>query len=146
MNQETDIALTLEERGKNYGSFQIQATTSQRIKNAMRQGSGCKNWAKLDDDQRECLEMLAVKISRILNGNPNHYDSWYDIMGYVKLVVDRLSAEERLRLNSSRPIGSIGVTGSVGPKEASLGLPFEKTASSYIQVVGGEVKWDQISD
>jgi hypothetical protein len=46
----------------------------------------------MDDDQREALDMIAHKIGRILNGDPNYADSWVDIAGYAKLVADRLES------------------------------------------------------
>ncbi len=142
MDAKNDISLTLEERGKNYGLFQIQATTSQCIKNAMRQG----NWEKLDDDQRECLQMIAVKISRILNGNPNHHDSWHDIAGYAKLVADRLASKVEVCPNfpvvteviqpATLDLSSLrsGITGLMGPAEAPLGLstPLDDYAGSML--------------
>ena len=51
------------------------------------------NWPHLADDQRECLEMLAHKIGRILNGDPDYPDSWHDMVGYAKLVADRLASD-----------------------------------------------------
>lgn len=77
---------TLAERGTRYGVFTGHARITQDIKRAMMQG----NWAKLADDQREALEMVAHKVGRILNGDPDYHDSWHDIVGYVKLVADRL--------------------------------------------------------
>jgi hypothetical protein len=50
--------------------------------------NGC--WYKMRPDQREALEMIANKISRILNGNPDFVDSWEDIAGYAILVAERL--------------------------------------------------------
>jgi len=38
--------------------------------------------------------MIAHKIGRILNGDPNYADSWIDIAGYAKLVADRLTVEQ----------------------------------------------------
>lgn len=35
--------------------------------------------------------MVAHKIGRILNGDPNYHDSWHDIIGYTKLVADELA-------------------------------------------------------
>jgi hypothetical protein len=35
--------------------------------------------------------MIAHKIGRILNGDPNYADSWIDIAGYAQLVADRLT-------------------------------------------------------
>lgn len=77
---------TLMERGTKYGLFIEHAGITQDIKHAMRQGK----WDSLAADQKECLEMLAHKIGRILNGDPDYHDSWYDIVGYAKLVADRL--------------------------------------------------------
>lgn len=84
----TDVAATLKERGSRYGAFIDHARTTQAIKVAM---SGGKNWNNLDPDMRECLEMVAHKVGRILEGDPNYADSWHDIAGYAKLVDDRLN-------------------------------------------------------
>lgn len=83
-----DISETLTERGSRYGDFVTHAKITQDIKRAMMQGK----WLDLADDQRESLEMLAHKVGRILNGDPNYHDSWHDIVGYAKLVADRLSS------------------------------------------------------
>ena len=83
----TGIDATLAERGSRYGSFTGHAAITQAIKNAMYSVPG---WAKLADDQKEALEMIAHKVGRILNGDPNYHDSWHDIVGYAKLVADRL--------------------------------------------------------
>ncbi len=83
-----EIERTLEERGSRYGTFSGHARISQAIKQAMYDSS---NWATLSADKKEALEMIAHKIARILNGDPNFHDSWYDIVGYSKLVSDQLS-------------------------------------------------------
>jgi hypothetical protein len=49
---------------------------------------------KLEDDQAEALEMIANKIARILNGDPDYADSWTDIAGYATLVAERLNGRE----------------------------------------------------
>ena len=82
-----DISATLNERGARYGRFDSHAAITQKIKRDMRH---CEGWLRLADDQQECLEMLAHKIGRILNGDPNYDDSWIDIAGYATLVVNRL--------------------------------------------------------
>lgn len=86
----------LEERGKRYGRFSDHAEISQAIKLAMvlPTHGGTMLWAKLDPDQKEALEMIAHKIGRILNGDPNYIDNWDDIAGYARLVADRLRAYE----------------------------------------------------
>lgn len=47
----------------------------------------------LAPDQKEALEMLAHKIGRILNGDPDYADSWDDIAGYATLVANRLKGK-----------------------------------------------------
>jgi len=81
------IDATLAERGSRYGSFPEHARITQAIKAAM---ADSPNWSSLAPDQRESLEMLAHKAGRILNGDPDYHDSWHDIVGYAKLVADRL--------------------------------------------------------
>lgn len=81
------IEETLEQRGKRYGDFHEHARITQNIKRAMQDSP---NWSALTDDKKESLEMLAHKIGRILNGDPEYYDSWFDIIGYTKLVADTL--------------------------------------------------------
>lgn len=78
----------LAERGARYGVFKNHAVITQELKNVMR----CTdNWGHgLADDQREALEMIAHKIGRILNGDPDYIDSWTDIAGYAQLIVKRL--------------------------------------------------------
>lgn len=86
------ITSTLSERDKRYGVFTGHAEITQVLKDTMRGHSG---WQRLVPDQREALEMVAHKIGRILNGDPNYDDSWVDIAGYAKLVADRLQGVQR---------------------------------------------------
>lgn len=86
-SKKNTIEATLTERGSRYGKFTGHARITQNIKHAMHNSP---NWPLLAPDQAECLEMLAHKMGRILNGDPNYHDSWHDIVGYAKLVADRL--------------------------------------------------------
>lgn len=86
------IDATLSERGSRYGKFTGHARITQALKRAM---VDSPNWAALPDDMKEALEMVAHKIGRILNGDPSYHDSWHDIIGYTKLVADRLQGIER---------------------------------------------------
>lgn len=81
------IDATLAERGARYGSFTEHARITQAMKAAM---VDSPNWKALAPDQKEALEMIAHKAGRILNGDPDYHDSWHDIVGYTKLVADRL--------------------------------------------------------
>lgn len=86
----TDIAQTLEERGKRYGKFTSHAKITQELKQVLFPYS-----VRLAPDQTEALDMICHKIGRILNGDPNYADSWHDIAGYAQLVADRLNGVER---------------------------------------------------
>lgn len=88
----TDVTEVLEERGSRYGKFTEHARITQNIKTAM---VDSPNWLELADDQMETLQMIAHKIGRILNGDPDYADSWIDIAGYAKLVADRLEGTVR---------------------------------------------------
>ena len=87
----SSIDKTLDERGQRYGEFASHAHVTQLLKRAMGRHPG---WRKLADDQREALEMTAHKIGRILNGDPDYIDSWHDIIGYIRLVEQRLEREQ----------------------------------------------------
>jgi hypothetical protein len=86
------IDQTLAERGSRYGDFIDHAEVTQSIKCSMASG---QNWDTLPDDMKECLEMVAHKVGRILNGDPDYVDSWTDIIGYTRLVEKRLIDEQR---------------------------------------------------
>ena len=83
---------TLTERGKRYGNYMEQTTISNNIKEAMQANP---TYWQMETDQKDALEMIAVKMSRIVNGDPNYADNWADIAGYATLVKDRLEGNER---------------------------------------------------
>lgn len=87
----SDITATLTERNSTHGDFHEQAALSGVIKDVMRTRA---NWRRLTYAQKEALEMIAVKISRILTGNPHHRDSWHDIAGYAALAERECRTEE----------------------------------------------------
>jgi Domain of unknown function (DUF6378) len=82
----------LVERGKTYARFIDNAALSQALKVEMWY---TPNWRVgiLAADQKEALELIALKISRILTGNPDHVDNWDDIAGYATLVSKRIQGE-----------------------------------------------------
>ena len=85
-----EIKDLLIERGKTHGDYTVHAMITQAVKNAMQAPDrNTDYWAKLNDCQREALDMIAHKIGRILAGDPDFRDHWDDIAGYAKLVADR---------------------------------------------------------
>jgi hypothetical protein len=89
----TDVGAVLDARGKRYGPFAYQAQLSQKIKSVFTMCG--TTWPDLKADQREALDMIASKLGRILNGDPDYVDSWTDIAGYATLVADRLEGKVR---------------------------------------------------
>lgn len=80
------VAKTLKQREKTHGNFATHALISQSLKEVMRD----HGIYELSPDQAEALEMIAHKIARILNGDPNHHGNWHAIAGYATLIADRL--------------------------------------------------------
>lgn len=77
-----EVTATLDVREQTYGAWTENARIAQNVKRAMQDSP---NWPKLKDFQREALDLIATKLGRILNGDPDFVDSWHDIGGYAKL-------------------------------------------------------------
>ena len=88
-DEQMTIQNTLTERGSRYGPFDGHAEITQTLKIDMHRTLG---WTRLTPSQCESLDMIAHKIGRILNGDPNYEDSWHDIAGYAALVENELIA------------------------------------------------------
>lgn len=82
------VAETLQARGDRYGGFANLAAFSQHLKRELAKAAG---YSALSDCQKESIEMIALKLARILNGNPDHIDNWHDIAGYAQLVEAELN-------------------------------------------------------
>ena len=82
---QTALPTVLAERNKTHGDYTHQADLCQQLKTIVH-----VNFGSLSPVQLDALEMICVKISRILAGDPNHKDSWLDIAGYATLVADRI--------------------------------------------------------
>ncbi len=79
------VGALLDERHKTHGSFATNAAAGQTLRNFFRKSKG---WELATDRQREALEYIAGKLSRILSGQPGHADHWDDIAGYAKLAAN----------------------------------------------------------
>lgn len=84
----------LDARAENYGKFIDGAEIMQMLKR-MVHGYIENRGTQLAFDQRESIDMIIHKLGRIINGNPDHVDSWRDIAGYATLVADRLEGNAR---------------------------------------------------
>ena len=79
----------LAEREATHGNYAQLSRISQELKRLMRCGPA---FAELPAEHQESLEMLAVKIARIVSGRPID-DHWADIEGYARLARHQLGAE-----------------------------------------------------
>ena len=78
----TKIEEILDAREHTHGDFREQADISQTLKDILPLGP---NFYTMTSTQKEALEMIMHKISRILCGDANHEDHWDDIAGYAQL-------------------------------------------------------------
>ena len=92
---------TLAERGARYGEFKDHAVISQGLQDEMRKAPG---WNRLAPDQKQALSVIADKIARMLNGDPDYLDNWHDVIGYSRLVEARLVADQ---VRKATPVAAI---------------------------------------
>ena len=84
----------LAERGQRYGNYKAQAAIAEKVRETL--FAALVNQVKLlEPDQADALHMIAVKLSRIVNGDPDYADNWRDIAGYATLVADRLEGKSQ---------------------------------------------------
>jgi hypothetical protein len=97
----SNIDSTLQERADHYGSFEHHAKIAQDLQRVLHAEAG---WARLADDQRQALTVIMDKVARMLNGDPAYRDNWHDIVGYAKLVDDRMKRDnlEVYRANEAK--------------------------------------------
>jgi len=81
------LEATLKERRSSYGSFSDNAAVAQAIKDSMRAHQG---WEGLPSTMKEGLDLIALKMSRIVTGDWRHKDNPHDIAGYAKCMEDFL--------------------------------------------------------
>jgi len=84
----------LNEREKVSGNY---GDVARMIQDTVRLWVNGPNWikGKLTDPQVTSLEMIALKVTRILQGDNNHIDSWRDIAGYAELAAIEIEEAER---------------------------------------------------
>ena len=88
MNMVDSAKEAVEARNSTHGDYSLSSNYIQLRKQMMRHTPG---WGVLTGDQKQTLDMIAVKEARILFGDPHERDHWVDIEGYAKLVTDRMA-------------------------------------------------------
>lgn len=101
MAGERKIEDTIKERGGTYGTVHAQFGVAQEIKNACRESitkNDRFNFMPPEDKAIvvEALDMIAVKMSRIVVGDPRYSDNWHDIEGYARITDEALNPKEEV--------------------------------------------------
>ena len=81
----------IQARQQTHGDFAKNAEISQEIKYLFM----CRlnNCASLKPAHNEALDMIALKLARILSGKADFKDHWLDIAGYAQLAADACDVE-----------------------------------------------------
>ncbi len=79
-------AALLETRQTTHGSFRDNAALSQAIKTILRAAPG---WGSLTTVEREVMDMIALKFSRVLSGRSLERQHWEDVVGYAQLALEQ---------------------------------------------------------
>lgn len=81
------VDATLADRGQSYGEYADGTVIAMDLYERTQRTPG---YANMTAGQRYAIFMFCAKMARLLNGDPNHKDSWHDIAGYATLVHDRI--------------------------------------------------------
>lgn len=73
----------LNTRGTTHGDFSQNAIYGQELRSLFRSSP---QWLNLPPAQREALDLMACKLSRILSGQYQFHDHWDDLQGYAALA------------------------------------------------------------
>lgn len=77
------VEQTLKQRGNVHGDYNVQSTTHDQLLHVMMKQPSFLN---LKPQHRQALNIIAMKMSRILSGDAEHTDHWHDIAGYATLA------------------------------------------------------------
>lgn len=87
----TPVDNILSARGSTHGDYNETARLAQQLKRVVR---SARCWDGLRDDQRESIDLITLKVARILSGNPEFAEHWDDIIGYAALIARTLKEPE----------------------------------------------------
>lgn len=88
----TDYSMSvLNERTRTHGKWEENARITQSIMRILQTG---QRWPDMEDQMLEAMHLIAHKMHRIVNGDPNFEDHWRDMAGYATLVADTLLSRQ----------------------------------------------------
>jgi len=81
---ETQSDALIAERHTTHGDFHDNAEFSQHMKRVARALMAGSSW---NDEMREAVDMICLKISRVVTGQALELDHWRDVAGYAALAL-----------------------------------------------------------
>lgn len=112
-----------------HGEWQDNAVTGQSLKviarNALKKRAEDGIYPQLAAIHLEAVDMICLKLARILTGDANEPDHWQDIEGYAKLCRERLGPTmAQVRAREAQTAGGTGTgTRTAAPAAASAPAP-----------------------
>lgn len=100
-----DISRLIAERGHTHGDFTDMARTVQRLKGVIADELArrhARGQPDLSLGAAEALDMIALKLGRIIAGKWDHADHWEDVAGYARLVAE-MCPDKSLDRPADRP-------------------------------------------
>lgn len=89
-NLEEEVTNVVIARDSSYGGFSGIAETCQAMKDLARK---CPSWQSLNSSEKEGIDMILHKITRILYSPKKIRDSWVDIGGYVRATLQAMDKD-----------------------------------------------------
>lgn len=87
-----EIQKLIDERGERYGDFTFHAGVVEALIQVVMSHPG---WNRLLPFHKQAIRVTFDKLARTLNGDPSYIDNVDDILGYWKLVKERMEHYER---------------------------------------------------
>lgn len=84
---------TLHAKEASHGPYRDQARFSQLLKGIVHKH---KNWNGIPGEQKEAIDVILMKVSRIIAGNHDEPDHYLDISGYAMLCYNLLTTGDHL--------------------------------------------------
>lgn len=91
-NNKVNTVELLEQRSKNYGSFEDVARIIQLCEGIFKQYA--PSYYSSPNLHREVLHMITQKLARCFCGDVSFQDHWVDIIGYAQLVINELENQQ----------------------------------------------------
>lgn len=86
------IETILAERGATYGCYKEGAKIAMDLFAIMQ---AAPSYPAMSSGQKYAMFMLCAKSARLLNGKPDHVDSWTDMAAYCTLVLNDMNGDEK---------------------------------------------------